>query len=67
MITADIQTKCIYDQCMNQKAFEVGEKLAEAGQTTEIDFIRYQVHTEEVSIELPIIETFCNHEHTQRT
>ena len=49
---------------MNQKALELGEKLAEAGQTTDIDFIRYQVHTEELSIELPIIETFCNHEHT---
>ena len=59
-INAAIPVKCIYDQCSNQKAFDLGELLTEAGQTTEID-MSYQVGTEVISMELPIIEKFCDH------
>ena len=63
-IKTEIPITCHYEACLNRKAIELGEEIVSDGESVTLDPVTYKVHTEAISVELPVADAWCYHKRT---
>ena len=59
-VQAEIKGKCLYAECSNNRALDLGDLLWPAGEIQRLEKVTHDVHIETLNIDLPVIDVYCN-------